>query len=57
MFFAAYKLKLVDNIGDKRENIVKRDACWVKNLGNYKELSEVNKNSGSEENEQDDIEE
>lgn len=55
--FAAYKLKLIDNIGNKKENIVKKNVCWVKNHDNYKELSKVNKNSGSEENEKNDIKE
>lgn len=56
MSLTAYKSKLVDNVGDKKEDIVKKDTCWVKDSGYYKELSKVNENSSdSEENEKDDI--
>lgn len=58
MSLAAYKPQLIDNVGDKKEDMIKRNVYWVKDPGNYKELSKANKNSsGFKKNEKDDIKE
>lgn len=46
----AYKSELVNNVGDKRENMVKRDTCFVRNPSNYKKFFEADNNSGFKEN-------
>lgn len=53
-----YKLELVDNVGNKKKDIVKENACWVKDLCHYKELSKADKNFfDSEKDEKNGIEE